>query len=257
MKIFNSLRVAIAMFSKIPVGRADWNKENMKYSMCFVPVVGVMLGAVQIGWWYLAMALSLNRVLCSTIAVILPLLVTGGIHMDGFCDVVDALSSYGSKEKKLEILKDPHIGAFAMMWCGAYMLGCVGAFCQLQTLETLWAIGIGYILSRSVSCLLALILKNAKREGSLYSFTSTQEKAVVSGILMFWIFASMIAIFIIDVILGTVIAVVVALMVLYYCWMIDHHFGGITGDMAGYLIQMLELLILYAAVVGEILWRFI
>ena len=43
------------------------------------------------------------------------LLVTGGIHMDGYMDTMDALHSYGSREKKLEILKDSHIGAFAVI----------------------------------------------------------------------------------------------------------------------------------------------
>ena len=52
----------------------------------------------------------------------LPVLVSGGIHTDGFIDTVDALSSYGDKEKKLEILKDPHTGAFAIIGAIMYYL---------------------------------------------------------------------------------------------------------------------------------------
>ena len=48
-------------------------------------------------------------------AVIIPLVITGGFHVDGFMDTVDAIRSYRSKEEKLEILKDPHIGSFAVI----------------------------------------------------------------------------------------------------------------------------------------------
>ena len=42
-KIWNSFLIAFAMFSKIPVPRADWDKENMRYMMCFFPLIGVVM----------------------------------------------------------------------------------------------------------------------------------------------------------------------------------------------------------------------
>lgn len=41
---------------------------------------------------------------------LLPLIVSGGIHLDGLVDTADALYSRRETEKKLEILKDPHVG---------------------------------------------------------------------------------------------------------------------------------------------------
>ena len=35
--LWNNFKVAFAMFSKIPMPRADWTKENMKYMFCFFP----------------------------------------------------------------------------------------------------------------------------------------------------------------------------------------------------------------------------
>ena len=63
--------------------------------------------------------------------VVLPVLLNGGIHMDGFLDVTDAKSSYGDREKKLEILKDPHTGAFAIIGGCVYFLIYYGAFGEL------------------------------------------------------------------------------------------------------------------------------
>ena len=55
------------------------------------------------------------------------LLVTGGIHLDGFMDTTDARSSYGDREKKLAILKDSHVGAFAVIGCSFYLILSAGA----------------------------------------------------------------------------------------------------------------------------------
>lgn len=52
----------------------------------------------------------------------MPLLVTGGIHIDGFSDTMDALSSHAERQKKLEIMDDPHIGAFGVRWIIVYMM---------------------------------------------------------------------------------------------------------------------------------------
>ena len=48
-KIWNSFLIAFAMFSKIPVPRADWDKENMRYMMCFFPLIGVVIGVLLQG----------------------------------------------------------------------------------------------------------------------------------------------------------------------------------------------------------------
>ena len=56
------------------------------------------------------------------ISVWIPILITGGIHLDGFCDVTDAKSSYASTERKLEIMSDSHVGAFVVMYLGIYLL---------------------------------------------------------------------------------------------------------------------------------------
>ena len=55
--LWNSFKIAFAMFSKIPVPQADWSKENMKYMFCFFPFIGAVIGAVSLlvaraGWYF-------------------------------------------------------------------------------------------------------------------------------------------------------------------------------------------------------------
>ena len=41
-----SLIIAFAMYSKIPMPRADWNDKNMRYAFCWFPVIGLVIGVI-------------------------------------------------------------------------------------------------------------------------------------------------------------------------------------------------------------------
>ncbi len=87
----------------------------MRYMMCFFPLIGVVIGVLLQGLGILCTWLSFGDTMRGASFVLLSVLVTGGIHMDGFLDTTDALSSWQPREKKLEILKDSHAGAFAII----------------------------------------------------------------------------------------------------------------------------------------------
>ena len=132
MWIFNSLIIAIAMYSKIPMPQAEWNEKNMRYAMCFFPVVGVVIGAAEFAAGYALLHwLHCKPLLFSVAMTLIPVLITGGIHLDGFADTVDAMSSYAERERRLEILKDPHTGAFAIIGLCCYFLANVGIWSEI------------------------------------------------------------------------------------------------------------------------------
>ena len=118
MIVLQTIAVAFAMFSAIPVPQFDWNEKNMRYAMCAFPLIGAVCGAL----WCLCGALPLPALVRAGGFCLVPVWVTGGIHLDGYADTCDALSSYGSREQKLEILKDPHCGAFAVIQLCSYFL---------------------------------------------------------------------------------------------------------------------------------------
>ena len=149
-KVWNSFLISFAMFSKIPVPRADWDKENMKYMICFFPAIGVIIGLLEWGCGWVAMKLDFGSLMRAAGFVLIPLIVTGGIHLDGFLDTVDALSSYQPLEKKLQILKDSHAGAFAIiMGCAYFTLG-LGVWSEMKT-ELLPVMAVAFALSRALS----------------------------------------------------------------------------------------------------------
>lgn len=124
--VMQSLIIAFAMYSKLPMPRVDWNEKNMRYAFCWFPFVGLVIGLVEWGTFYLLELCRAGGVLKGAVLTVLPLLITGGIHLDGFMDTTDARSSYGDREKKLAILKDSHVGAFAVIGCGMYLLMSAG-----------------------------------------------------------------------------------------------------------------------------------
>ena len=126
-----ALLMAFSMYSRLPVPDFVWEEEDRKKAMCFFPLVGVLAGAVFF-LVYLFMEWSgAGPVFKGALLTAVPLLATGGIHMDGFLDTCDARASWGDREKKLQILKDTHAGAFAVTGGGLYLLLYCGGCSEL------------------------------------------------------------------------------------------------------------------------------
>lgn len=105
----------------------------MKYVMGFFPLIGLITGALAYGWIYAGEILYVPDISRTLVLIILPVIITGGIHVDGYMDTCDALNSYGDREKKLAILKDSHIGAFAVIKLLVYyVLYFAAAFIVVQ-----------------------------------------------------------------------------------------------------------------------------
>ena len=76
--------------------------------------------------------MDLEMVSCTMVLVIVPVVITGGIHVDGLLDTSDALSSWRDREKRLEILKDSHAGAFAVITACVYFMAFYGGYSQIS-----------------------------------------------------------------------------------------------------------------------------
>ena len=167
-KILSSFAICFSTYSRIPMPHVSWEASNMGYIFTFFPLVGLAVGAVQLLWLWFAQTFAINTLLYAVAATVIPILITGGIHLDGYMDTCDALFSYGDREKKLQIMKDPNAGAFAVIYCGVYLLLTVGLFSQLYCYaawKTMAFLGLGYLLSRSISvsfvCRLTLAIMSA------------------------------------------------------------------------------------------------
>lgn len=248
MTWIKSMVIAFAMYSKIPMPRIEWNNKNMKYSLCFFPLIGVVIGVLMCGWWVLSERLSFGVLMRAAIACMIPVLVSGGIHLDGLLDTVDALSSYQPREKKLEILKDPHTGAFAIIGCVMYFILYLGSFTEVVSIKVCIIVSIGFVLSRALSGMSLVLFKSAKKEGLLYAFSSTAHRQITCIMLFIIILSCGSAMIYLDTVMGVALLMAAGLVFLYYRKMSYKQFGGITGDLAGFFLQICELVMIITAV---------
>ena len=239
--MLNSLWIAFRTYSRIPVPEAEWTEENMKYAMCFFPLVGAVIGGAEFLWMFLAGLIRCPMILEAAIASVIPLLITGAIHMDGFLDTSDALSSHQDRERMLEILKDSRTGAFAVIAAGIWMLVYAAAFTGIAAYRSLWIVGFGFIMSRSLSGLAAVVFRNARKEGMLYAFSGTAAGDRVKISMVIYFAVSALGMIIAGGVRGLICVLVNAGIFLYYRYISYRRFGGITGDLEGWFLQLAEL----------------
>ena len=240
MSIINSFFIALSMYSRIPVPRVDWKKENMRYAMCFFPMIGVAIGAVMYLAGWLLDKVAVGTLFRGVVFTLIPIIITGGIHMDGFMDTMDALGSWGDREKKLEILKDSHAGAFAILGMGCYLMWSVAVWNELPA-EVLGVCGVSFVLSRALSGFSVVTFPAARNSGLLKMFQDGAQKKVVRITMCLYVVAAVIMMAMMDAraMTGAVAGAMIAF--LYYVVVSRKQFGGVTGDLAGFFLETAEL----------------
>lgn len=212
----------------------------MKYVFCFFPWVGAMIGGCLFAWLHLCGRCQVGSLCRTMIGAAIPLFLTGGFHVDGFMDTMDALHSYQSRESKLEILKDSHIGAFAVIMLAVYGMVYLGAFSEIKTEELQRIVCGGFFLSRCLCGISAVSFPLAKKEGMLFVFADRAHKGVVKaslylqgvfciGLMLYWHFAA-----------GLLTAGCAIVSLIYYFYRSRKEFGGVTGDTAGCFVVLCE-----------------
>lgn len=245
--MLKSIIIAFSTYSKIPMPIVEWEEDSMKYSMCFFPLVGAVVGFCCMGLYSVLSFIGAGRMLTAAVLTALPLLLTGGIHMDGFLDTMDAKSSYKQRDEKLEILKDPHTGAFAVMHCVLYLLLSFGLFSEISE-KVIPFVALGYVYSRILSGLSVVTLKKAKEDG-MAAASAKAAKRNVKWILVVELLACSVAFVGMDIFYGGMCVMAGLFCLWYYRNMAYRIFGGITGDLAGYFLQVCEMLMLVGLVV--------
>ena len=239
------------MYSAIPVPQFEWTEKNMKYALCAFPLIGVVIGFVCWGLAALCGAIGIPAVFQAALLCVAPVIITGGIHLDGFADTSDALSSHADRQKKLEILSDPHIGSFAVIRLCCYFVIMFAAWAGLRTYLPVPFI-CSFCMSRVLSAFAVSAFPMAKKTGLAYTFSKSSDRKRVCVILIIadiLLFAAMA----IASPVGLFMALAAHLMFAAYYAVSRRVFGGITGDLAGWFLTLAEMWMLIAAVITEIL----
>ena len=152
----------------------------MRYALCALPLIGVVIGLAQALWQIAANWLCMPEMLRGAGLCLIPVQLTGGIHLDGYADTSDVLASCAPPEKKQEILKDPRCGAFAVIRLGVWLVASF-ALCTAVQLNgpALACFGMSFVLSRALSSWAVATFPLAKKTGLAHIFATSADRTAV------------------------------------------------------------------------------
>ena len=249
MRVIHSLIIAFSTYSRIPMPQVEWSENHSRYVMCFFPLIGAVIGLLLWFWLYLCDILSIGPLLRGAVSALLPPFISGGIHMDGFMDTCDALASWQSRERRLEILRDSHVGAFAVMGCCGYLLISAALFSEAD-IRSAPLLAVCFVLSRTMSAWVMTVFKSARPEGTLGSLSRMAHRHAVGASSAAYAALCVAAWFLLDAWMAPACAAAAALCLLAYRRMAYRYFGGVTGDLAGWFVQMTELCLTAVIILG-------
>ncbi|MFJ7666329.1 adenosylcobinamide-GDP ribazoletransferase [Lysinibacillus sp. NPDC097195] len=247
--IWHSVLLAFQFFTVLPVHKEiPLSKSTITGMFAFLPWVGALMGAIVAGSIYsLTTWTASSEILLTFVIVGLFALFTGGLHLDGFIDMGDAYFSYRDREKRLEILDDPRVGAFGVMSVLFLVLGKFVVLHELivQDKFALWMLVFIPLLTRVGMSFYFLSLKCSKEKGLAYFFkTQLNHRTLTCFMLMTLVLAYCTVL----VVTGLSILPVVLMAVLIVAFILFRqftlrNFGGVSGDLLGASIEGMEVVL--------------
>ena len=113
-KYLHAFAMCQSMFCAIPAPQI-WDEDAKDKMLLFLPMVGLEIGLIWAGLAWLCRILNLPALVMALVLSAYPYTVTGFLHLDGYMDVTDAVKSWRDLERRREILKDSHVGSFAVI----------------------------------------------------------------------------------------------------------------------------------------------
>lgn len=238
-----SLRIAFGLMTTLPVRLPDdWAAGDSGRAAVWYPFVGLVIGLLTWLAWTAA-GFVFPPLVAGMIVLVVWVILTGGLHLDGLADCCDGLLASTSVERRLEIMKDPHIGAFGVIGLILVLFLKAAALSSLTPASSL-----SILLAASLGrwCILPAGLLPLARpagmgadfaQGFRRSFTIWGAIAPLTIMLFLGIGSA----------LSALIGVGAAALVL---WLAKSRIGGLTGDVFGMLVEIVETAVLVAVLIG-------
>ena len=240
-RLLKGFYMSFTMFCAVPRPIHVWDDKCLNVVLPCFPLIGAFVGAV---WWGVSELILLSGIhimLTAAVLTIVPFLLTGFIHLDGFMDTSDAVLSRRPIEDKLRILKDPHAGAFAVIMLAVlFILQFAAMYVAAEKEKLLPLFLLIPVISRSCAAMSILCLKTLEQSNFALMFrqkTGIQHKLFIVVILI----AALVLFYFIAGINGLIVATAevagFALAMLYAY----KDLKGVSGDIAGYALVISEL----------------
>jgi len=244
--MIQDILTAFRTLTIIPIPGKD--TENFSRSLCFFPLVGALLGFVVMLLYHSAGAIGFKHpFLLALLSMAIVTWLTGGLHIDGLGDVSDAFGGGKTKERILQLLKDPAMGSFGV--CAIVFDILIKAGCWEFFLErgNPWFIFWSFVFSRAMQGVAIAFIPNARAESIAAPFGQGGKSARISVILAYlvtglaatWFLSPPAAL------VCALCSLAVTLVFGFYCW---RKIQGITGDCVGATNELVEIGVLLGGI---------
>ena len=236
-KYITAFLMTQSMFCSLPFPCKAWDEECRPYMLLFLPVVGLEIGALWLLIDFVLKYLQVHPMVYGLVMCAIPYLTTGFMHLDGFMDVVEAVCSWRDLEKRRAILKDSHVGSFAVVWCVFLILAGFAMFSAVPADADMRILLFVPVVSRCCSALAIMKLKtmNSSQYVNAANYPKWHQMLLVIMILL-------------CLGLGVVFngknSISLLLGLLGYCTALRksyHSLQGMNGDISGFCICISEL----------------
>ncbi len=110
-----SFLAALQFLTSIPLpGRREFRPEELGHSTAYFPAVGLIIGGILVGlYWLLSHVLPVAVV--NVLIIVVMVIITGALHLDGFVDTCDGIAGHKSVEDRWRVMRDSRAGAFGIV----------------------------------------------------------------------------------------------------------------------------------------------
>lgn len=236
--------IALQFLTRIPVKiHGEIKETDLVNSVVFFPLVGLILGLILVGTNFI-LSLFFPPLLSPLLTFIVYLLLTGCMHLDGFADTIDGLYGGKTKEEILRIMDDSNIGAIGAVWLFILLILKVSLLVNFNISNLNFAFIIMPVLSRTGIILQMFFAPAAKNTGLGSIFckkVSFKQLTIVIG------FSFLISLFFgLKGIFVFLITILVSILITLY---FKRKLGGITGDIFGLTVEIIEICIMGTATI--------
>ena len=258
MSLLRSFLICLSMYTTIPVPHIIWEEKNMKYIFYSLPLIGIIRGLTEYLLYILSLYLGFSSVLYAALSVAVIVLLTGGIHLDGYADTIDAVFCHGDIEKRRQVLSDAHTGAFAVIYTILYFIVLFASFENMYDKNIpVFIFILVFTISRVLSLFLIALVPSSANKGLLYIFSSKENK---KSLLIYAFSLSLVFVFLTYILISykfmlilLLILVIISIILIKYFKKV---FGGISGDLAGFSICIYEIsALLFCSISRLVLWN--
>ena len=238
----NSLLLALQFLTIIPVNYSYIASDRqLGNSILFYPVIGLLIGSILAISSLMIANIPLQTQ--STIILILWVLLTGGLHLDGLADCADAwVGGLGSKKRSLEIMKDPTAGPIAVVVLVLLLLlkwSLISYILQQQAFAVLVMTPVMGRLAILILMLSTSYIRTAGLGEKLVANipTSAAKAISLSGILIGIYY------------LGIIPISLMLIILFLIAYQTNKRIGGVTGDVYGAAVELVEVSVLLGVVI--------